>query len=527
MEKINVDILDVENEKKKIAEEKSSDKTVDNQKVEDRQLEKKNESKEKTSEKDEKSSASEEKIKKIILDENLMPKEASIDFFGTENSKEDSQRKKTVRNNVKISKAESGEEKVSVLEVIEDKLQQISEWFADRFEQLMNLMKEPTNDLESYKFRIRKEKLMRCLKIAGISVAVLLIFFAVKYVVEHHSYSSYSVISQSEKVDTGVSHFMELDGKILHYSADGASLTSTADELIWTDSYQMSQPVVETFHSIAAIYDLKGTQIAVYDDEGKLGSFQTDHPILKASVSAKGEVAAILENGDTTLINYYTETGSLIASSSTNMRNPGYPVDLSVSKDGLSVVVTYFVTDEDTISSYIAFYNFGEAGKNKEDNLLDGVRCAGVLVPEVQYLDNNRVIAYSEEGFKIYKIKNKAEEVKEVIFEDDIVSSFGDGKHIGFIFQNDDVDHPFLMKVFDASGNLEMETSFDLVYEDVKISDNKIILNNATQLAVYSMNGIEKYSGTIEEGSIHEVVKVGMNKYTVAYNGGVITIKLK
>lgn len=289
----------------------------------------------------------------------------------------------------------------------------------------------------------------------------------------------------------------------------------------------MSQPVVETFDSVAAIYDLKGTLIAVYDENGKLGSFQTDYPILKASVSSKGGVAVILENGETTLINYYTETGSLIASSSTNMKNPGYPVDLSVSKDGLSVVVTYFVADEDTISSYIAFYNFGDIGKNKEDNLLDGVRCAGVLVPEVQYLDNNRVIAYSEEGFKIYKVKNKAEEVKEVIFEDDIVSSFSDGKYIGFIFRNNNTEQPFLMKVFDSWGNLEVETTFDILYDDVKISDDKIILNNATQLAVYSMKGIEKYSGTIEEGSIHEIIKVGMNRYTVAYNGGVVTIKLK
>lgn len=479
MEKINVENLDVENKDKKV----------------------------------------EEKDKKIILDENLMPKK---DIFEEAGEKE-----QFSRNKKEAEISEGDEDKSSILSVIEEKIDLISVWFQEKFEQLMVFMQEPTNDLERHKFRLRKEKLIRWLKIIGIGAVALGVFFGVKYVVEHHSYSSYSVISQSQKVDTGVSHFMELDGKILHYSADGASLTSTADELIWTDSYQMSQPVVETFNSIAAIYDLKGTLITVYDDKGKLGSFQTDYPILKASVSAKGEVAAILENGETTLINYYTETGSLIASSSTNMRNPGYPVDLTVSKDGYSVVVTYFVTDEDTISSYIAFYNFGDAGKNKEDNKLDGVRCAGILVPEVQYLDNDRMIAYSEEGFKIYKIGNKAEEIKEVIFENDIISSFSDGKHIGFIFQNNNTEQPFLMKVFDSSGDLEMETTFDIVYDDVKISGNRIILNNATQLAVYSLKGIEKYSGTIEEGSIHEVVKVGMNKYTVAYNGGVITIKLK
>lgn len=469
-----------------------------------------------------------------------------IDLLSTESKEKNKQQKKNeepkkeifLDDNLEIKKdLEEAAEKEPVSHTAQEQtegfggiakhLDAVSVWFADKYESLMELLREPTNDLESYKYRVRKEKLLRIAKIAGVSLAAFLVIFAAKYFIEHHSYDSYSVISMSEKVDTGVAHFLEMDGKILHYSADGASLTSAEDELIWADSYQMSRPMVESFHSIAAIYDQKGTQIVVYDEKGKLGSFQTEHPIMKASVSAKGEVAAILEDGETTFINYYTETGSLIASSATNMRNPGYPVDLSVSKDGLSVAVTYFVVDEDTVSSYLAFYNFGNAGRKKEDNLLGGVRCAGVLVPEIQYLDNHRVIAYSENGFKIFKVKSDPEAETEVIFNDDIVSSFCDGEYIGFVFRNNDQEKPFLMKVFRANGKQIMETAFDIAYDDIKISGDKIILNNATQMEIYSLKGIQKYAGTIEEGNIHEIVKVGMNKYVVAYNGGVVTIKLK
>lgn len=468
----------------------------------------------------------EEKKKEILLDDNLMIKRDMSDLLDEEPESEETSGLAYEKNNEVYDEAEP-KEKGSVLLKVESLLEDISVWFAEKYERLRELLKEPDNELDGYKYRQRKEKLMQGLKIAGISLLVLAVVFTTKYLIDHHTYESYSVVSQSEKVDTGIAHLVELDGKLLHYSADGASLTKRTDELIWTDSYQMLQPVVETSESIVAIYDLKGTQIHVYDGKGKLGAFQTDHPIMKASVSAKGAVAAILENGETTLINYYTETGSLIASSSTNMRNPGYPVDLSVSEDGLSVVVTYFVTDEDTISSYIAFYNFGDAGRKKEDNLVGGIRCAGVLVPEVQYLDNDRVIAYTEEGFKIFKVKSEPEAIKEVIFEDDIVSSFCDDKYIGFILKNNNLEKPFLMKLFDSAGDLEMETEFDILYKDVKISDNKIILNNTTQMDVYSLKGIKKFSGTIEEGNIHEIVKVGMNKYKVIYNGGEVTIKLK
>lgn len=419
------------------------------------------------------------------------------------------------------------EEKGTMLETFGSVWEGICNWFREKSEQLMEMVKEPTNEIELYKYRIKKEKVIRCLMATGAAAGILLIVLLARYAVEHHVYDSYTVLNVSEKENTGVIHFVEFKGDVLHYSADGVTLATETESVIWTDSYQMSQPMIEIHDSVMVIYDRKGTLIRVYNEDGKIGAFQTDYPIIKADISAEGEVAVILENGDTTHLNYYTETGSLIASGTSNMRNPGYPVDLTVSRDGLSVVVSYFVADEDTISSYIAFYNFGDAGKNKEDNLIGGVRCVGVLVPDVEYLDNDRLIAYSEEGFKIYKVKNEPEEIKEMIFEQPIVSAFSDGERIGFVFRNEDGEEPFLLKLFDSNGNEKMETKIRILYDEIKISDDRIVMNNATQIAVYSMKGTEKFFGNIEEGNIHEVVKVGRNKYQVAYGGGVLTIKLK
>lgn len=401
-------------------------------------------------------------------------------------------------------------------------------WIGDKAYQIKAAMtQEATNDLDNYKLRKRRRKYRR--RLAGFLVVLIVLILAgvTKYVMDHHTYSEYKVESVSEKRDAGVFQFEEMGGKVLRYSSDGAMLASTAEETIWTDAYQMSQPVAEISGSVAVIYDLKGTQVVVYNSNGKMGTFQTEYPIMKASVSAKGEVAAILENGEVTLINYYTSSGSKIATSSSNMRNPGYPVDLAVSEDGLTVAVTYFVTDEDTISSYLAFYNFGDAGKKKEDNLLAGYRIAGVLVPAVEYLDNDTLIAYREDGFSVYEGSREPKETENITFEEDIVSSFGNDKYIGFVFRNSNSENMFSMKVYNISGKLKMETEFDILYENIKFSGNQIIINNSTQMAVYNLKGIEKFNGNIEEGNIFEVVKVGKTRYTVAYNGGIMTIKLK
>lgn len=385
----------------------------------------------------------------------------------------------------------------------------------------------PISDMEVYKEKVLRVRHVTYLRLIILVAVVVGGAFFVKYLVDHHSYSRYVVEETSKKTDSSSTQYLEMQGKLLRYSGDGASLSSAADSTIWNDAYQMTSPALHAFDTTIAIYDKEGTQIQIYNDKEKLGAFQTEYPILKASVCKNGSVAVLLDDSENTLMNYYTSTGSLIASSSTNMRNPGYPVDLAVSEDGMYIAISYFVPDGDTISSYLAFYNFGEEGKNKEDNLVNGFRYEGTLIPKVEYVDGQTLIAYREDGFTIYKGKTKPEEVKTVTFEDEIVSSFSDGNHLGFVFANRTDDHPFSLKMYRTNGSLQMDMKFDLIYDEIKISGSQIIMNNTSEVSIFSMKGIEKFAGHIEEGNIVEVVKTGMNRYLVAYNGGVVSIRLK
>ena len=45
-------------------------------------------------------------------------------------------------------------------------------------------------------------------------------------------------------------------------------------------------------------------------------------------------MAAVLEDGEKTWINYYAADGSTIAENQTRVDNPGYPLDMAVSPDG-------------------------------------------------------------------------------------------------------------------------------------------------------------------------------------------------
>lgn len=385
---------------------------------------------------------------------------------------------------------------------------------------------DQTNDLEKYKRKVQRQKRLRILIIAAIGVGVLILVLVIKSLIENRVYDSYRVVETSEQLDSSILQYKELGNNVLKYSGDGVSLLDMADEVLWNDSIQMTAPLVESFGEAAAIYETRGTIAYVYGVDGKMGEIKTEYPILKISISAKGSVAMLLEKADGTLMNYYSYDGTLIASSTSNMRNPGYPVDLSLSEDGMSLAITYFVADGDTISSYLAFYNFGEAGQDKEDNLMDGFRIEGLLVPEIQYLDDKTLVAYREDGFTLYRGTGIMEEIKTVEFEKEIVSCFCDGDLFGFVFSGSDQEHAFEMQVYNSSGKLQMKTGFDIIYDKVKISGNQIILYNASQLAVIGSNGTEHFSGNFEEGNILDVVKKGMNRYAVACNKGVVTIVL-
>lgn len=382
------------------------------------------------------------------------------------------------------------------------------------------------SDLEKYQRKLKRHRQRRIAMIILIVVVALVLVLILKSMIENRTYDSYRVVEISEQMDSSILQYQELGNYVLKYSGDGVSLLDASDEIRWNDSIQMTAPVVESFKEAAAVYEIRGTVVYLYGIDGKMGTIHTDYPILKVSVSAKGGVAMLLEKADGTLMNYYSYDGTLIASSTSNMRNPGYPVDLSLSEDGMSLAVTYFIAEGDGISSYLAFYNFGEEGKEKEDNLTDGSRFEDILVPEVQYLDDETVVAYREDGFTLYQGTGLMKEVKSVAFEREIVSCFQGGEQFGFIFAGADQEHAFELQLYDASGKLQMETGFDILYDEVKISGNQIILYNSNQLAVIGGNGTEHFNGSFEEGKILDVVKKGMNRYAVACDKGVVTIVL-
>ena len=358
-----------------------------------------------------------------------------------------------------------------------------------------------------------------------IATVIVAAVTAVAVYVEKRSYHNYKIVKSSEQEDVVSTSYVEMDGDILRYSPDGVSLVSDSMDTIWSETYQMQNPVADVNGNRAVIADKDGTTLEIYDKSGKTGSVTTSYSIIKARVSQSGLVAAILDGGDDTWIDFYSTDGSLIAENQTKVDDPGYPLDVAISDDGVIMMVTYQFVDGNDTTSYVAFYNFGDVGQNEDDRIVSGYKYEGVVIPQIQYLEKGCAVALKDNGFTLYQGSQIPKEGKTVEVEKEIVSTFFDDDMIGLVFKNDSKDKQYTMEVYSTDGNLKFKQNFNIPYTTIKLSGGNILMYNSSQICVMNSRGVQKYMGSVD-GTIKDFFKIGWNRYLLVLDSGVDVIKL-
>ena len=369
---------------------------------------------------------------------------------------------------------------------------------------------------------IRKQK--KVLRPLAVAMAVAILGGLIFIFFQNRSYSDYKIVTTSEREDTVSTQYVELAGKILRFSSDEVSVVNSKLETIWSESYDMQNPVADVCEDKAVIADKDGTSMYFLDKDGVTGSVTTSYSIVKARVSRSGMAAAILDGGDHTWINFYNLDGSLIAENQTNIQDPGYPMDVSIADNGVVMMVAYQYVDSGETTSYVAFYNFGEVGQNEENRIVSGYTYDGIVVPQIQYLGSH-ALAIRDDGFTLYSGRQIPKESKTIKIEKEIVSTFYDDDNIGLVFKNDSKDKLYSMEVYSTDGKLKFHRDFNIPYTNIRMSDGYIIMYNSSQLCVLNGSGTEKYYGTVD-GTVKDFFKFGWNKYLLVLDTGVNVIKL-
>lgn len=391
---------------------------------------------------------------------------------------------------------------------------------------IQEMMEKQVSSFTEYKDKLLGKKWRRSVGIAALVVFILGGAFLAKYGIDHRTYDSYKVLAETLEEDTAASKYADLEGNILKYSGNDAILTNPSNKTLWTQKLDMETPAVEVCDGVTVIYAKRGTKIVTLGKDGKIGEFTTDKPILKAKVAASGAVVAVLEDGESTWINYYSSTGEPIATAKTSMREPGYPVDIAIAPGGEILMVTYFQVDGGITKSRVAFYSFGNAGQNQKDNMVSEYTYSGILIPQTEYINDSLAVAFRDNGFVLFEGKQIPEETTAIEVNEEIISTFYNDKYIGMVFRSDEEEMQYKVALYDKKGKLKFEQPFDAEYSTIKISDDTILMYNEVKAVIMSDKGVMKFNGAIDEGTILNLFKTDMNRYRLVTSRGVKTIKL-
>lgn len=359
----------------------------------------------------------------------------------------------------------------------------------------------------------------KAITVVAVIAAVCLVFLYV----EKRSYHSYKVLNTSEQEDVVSTQYVEMDGDILRYSPDGVSVVDSSMNTVWNETYTMQNPIADVNGSRAVIADSEGTSLYICDKKGVTGTVTTSYSIIKVRIAVNGMVAAILDNDENTWINFYNSDGSLVAENLTKIDDPGYPMDVAVSDNGV-MMVTFQYVDGSKTTSYVAFYNYGDVGQNEDDRIVSGYTYENVVIPQVECISESQYIALRDDGFSTYQGNQIPKEVKTINVKQEIVSTFFDDQRIGLVFKNNSKDSEYTMEVYSMNGQLKFRKNFNVAYSTIKMSDGNIIMYNSSQICVMNSRGVQKYMGSVD-GTIRDFFKIGWNKYLMVMDNGVSTIK--
>lgn len=358
-----------------------------------------------------------------------------------------------------------------------------------------------------------------------ITLVLVLVVIGSYFFIKYQTYDYIEITKTYENSSTDNANYRRcLDG-VLRYSRDGVAFLSEKGEEIWNQPCQMSNPVVETCGNSVAIGDKGGTSILVFQKKGLKGEIQTTRPIEKFAVSSQGIVSAILKDEETPLVMCYDAMGNILVEHVVSLTSMGYPVDVAVSPDGKTLIVSYLYTEENEITTKIAYYYFGEFDSEKKDYQVLEKEFENTVIPIIAFANENTSILIADNGIYFYKGTKNPEEIAYVKVKKEIQSvAYGD-KFVAVVVRNDETAD-YKLNVYDLKGNNLTSVAVEKEYTKMQVVDGKIIMYDGQMCSIFEKDGICKYEGNMDENILEIFPVGGFNKYMVINASGFHEVQL-
>ena len=353
---------------------------------------------------------------------------------------------------------------------------------------------------DDYKKKIRKHKLTIVYRVLLVAAALGAALALVVVQAKRHIYTGYDTLSSVNRETSSDAIDVRLKNGILTYSKDGAHCTDAKGNVKWNQTYVIQDVKLATCGSVAAIGSYNGREIYVQNTEKQLGTITTTMPIRNITVAYTGQA---------------------------HMNDGGYPISISLSPSGELLAVSYLYVDAGVVKSNVVFYNFGPVGANQSDYMVSAYTYSDLVVPKVQFMNNDTAFAAGDSRLMIFSGSQKPVTIGEYLYDDEIQSVFYSEKYVGLVFLSDQAETKYRMDVYNASAVKVGSYYFDVDYTDIFFEEDAMVIYNESECQIFTTEGVEKYRGNFGKSVRLMLPAGGSYKYYLVTDNTIDTIQLK
>ena len=367
-------------------------------------------------------------------------------------------------------------------------------------------------DLSEIKHKIRKVRLAKIRRVLTLLILISLAVCGTYLLLDNQTYARARTAAEYPIDISDTSSYAQFADGIVRYNRDGVVFLYRKNEEQWIQPTQLQNPTICLKDNAFAVADNGGNSILVFTREGLKGEIETTLPIEKIAISDQGIVSAILRNENSPQIISYDATGNILVEQQVTVSTTGYPVALEMSDDGNMLAVSYLYTEGTAIKSRVIYYNFGETGQERTDNIVMSEEYDNTVMAEIFFMGDDRSIVVGDDRFVIYRGKEVPEKQKEIMLDQEIQSVFHSDRYIGFILLNQEKSG-YELRLYSRLGEQVLSREISGKYSNVKIDGNEVIMFDGSRCCIITATGIVKFEGDLNVEALEIFQAPGINRY--------------
>ena len=391
-----------------------------------------------------------------------------------------------------------------------------------------NGFKTVETNYEELEQKIRTHRMNTIKRVVKLFLLLFGIICAIQLIYAVRSFDNYEIRTGIERKTGSNTKFSEYLGYILEYSNDGISCMNENGTLIWNQSFEMANPVLESCEEYLIVYDFGGTEIYLLTEGGLKYSMETACAIQTVSLAKQGTFAVLMKENTQSQVKLFDKEGKELANGKFYSNKGGFPVDIALSKDGKKLAVDMIDISKGMVNTTVSFYNFDTVGQNQIDNNVGVYTFENLLIPEMEYISDSRLIGFGTGKIVVFEGAQKPELKKEIPVKEEIISYFYNDKHIGMVYDNIEVENSRHIKVIDMNGSTVMENDTAILYDNIEfLSNNEICVNSKTECEIFTMHSIKKFAYTFDKELYKVIAGENGQSYTFIFKETIEEVRLK